>query len=143
ITDEYLGAIKSVIENYAHQHDLPIATAVIPPQDFSTGAVRVAMLPGKIRNVRVEGNRWFSSGVLEDKLRLEPGEVIRTSELDRSISWTNNSNPFHRLRVRIDQVPGTPAEADLTISVQDQFPLRLAAAYDNTGNALLGKDHYT
>ena len=34
-------------------------------------------------------------------------------------------------------------EVDLAIAVQDTFPLRLTASFDNTGNAIIGRNRYT
>jgi len=87
------------------------------------------------------GARWFSESLLREKLRIERGGIVRFSELDNAISWTN-SNPFRRVRVHLDPVPNT-GEADLSIAVQDAFPLRLSASFDNSGNEILGENHYT
>jgi len=140
LDDKLLAAIAQVVENFLRQHDFPVATAVIPPQSISGGIVRVAVLFGKFRNFRFQGNRWFSDSLLKEKLRVEHGERVRLSQLDQALSWTNN-NPFRRVRVHMEPVPGTD-EVDLIIGVQERLPLRLLALYDNAGNATLGKNRF-
>lgn len=139
--EKLVAAIAQVIEVFLKQSDFPAASAVIPPQNASDGTLRVAVNFGRIRNIKMEGNRWFSESLLREKLRVEQGETIRLSELDRAISWTNN-NPFRRVRVRIDPVANT-GEADLIIAVQESVPLRFQASYDNGGNALVGRHRMT
>jgi len=139
--EKLVAAIAQVVETYFKQHDFPIATAVVPPQNTADGTLRVALQLGKIRSVKVAGAHWFSESLLREKLRIEKGSTLRLSELDQAISWTNN-NPFRRVRVRVDQV-GTTGEADLIVAVQEALPLRLMTSYDNGGNEVIGRSRFT
>jgi hemolysin activation/secretion protein len=139
--EKLVAAIVQVVEVFFRQHEFPAASAFIPPQNASDGTLRVAVQLGKVRNIKVEGNRWFSASLLQEKLRIEKGDIIRVSELDRAISWTNN-NPFRRVRVQIDPVPDT-GEADLIVAVQESLPLRAQVTYDNGGNAVVGRHRMT
>jgi hemolysin activation/secretion protein len=141
IDERLLAGIALVIEGLARESDYAAATAVIPPQNIRGGVVRVAVLPGKIRDVRLQSTQWFSESLLREKLRLERGETVRLSDLNRSLAWAN-SNPFRRLRVHVEPVAGT-GEADLVVNVEERRPIRLLAAYDNTGNSTLGLHRYT
>jgi len=141
LDDRILVAIARVIEATARSQDLPIATAIIPPQNIADGTLRVALLLGKFREIKFQGNRWFSESLLRDTLLVGRGEIVRLSEIDRSVSWTNNS-PFRRVRVHIDPIPNT-GEANLIVGVQERIPLRLTASYDNGGSEVIGKHRYT
>jgi hemolysin activation/secretion protein len=147
-----LEAIKQVLENFFRMSEYPAATAIVPTQNIDQGDVRVVITLGsqaktlaatewKIRKINIQGTRWFSESLLRDKLRIEQGGMIRYSDLDSAIGWTNN-NPFRRVKVQLDPVPNTSGEADLTVAVQDVFPLRLTASYSNSGNEAVGKNQY-
>lgn len=138
--ERLLAGIALVIETYAREKDFPIASAIIPPQNMAGGTIRVALLRGKIRDIKVPNARWFSQSLLREKLRLERGESVKVSELDRAITWTN-SNPFRRVRVHIQPVDA--GEADIIVGIEERLPLRLTASYDNTGNEILGENRYT
>lgn len=138
-TQQLLSGIALVVETYAKEKGFPIASAVIPPQNLAGGTVRVALLRGKIRDIKMEGANWFSESLLRRKLSIERGATLQLSELDRAIAWTN-SNPFRRVRVHVQPVSAT--EADLIVGVDERMPLRLTASYDNTGNAILGENRY-
>jgi hemolysin activation/secretion protein len=141
VDDRLLVAIARVVEAAVRQQDFPIATAIIPVQNIGEGGLRVAVLLGKFREIKFQGNRWFSESLLRDKLHVEQGEIIRLSDLDRAVSWTNN-NPFRRVRVHIDPIPNT-GEANLIVGVQERLPLRLLASYDNGGNDVIGNSRFT
>lgn len=140
IDEPLLAAIAQVVELYVRQHDYPAATVIVPPQNIASGVVRVAVLLGKVRNIKIAGNHWFSDTLLQEKLRIERGEIVRVSELNRSLAWTN-TNPFRRVRMHVEPVPNT-GEADLIIDVQERTPFRLSLSYDNTGNDVLGDNRY-
>ena len=137
--ERLLAGIALVVETYAREQDFPIATAVIPPQNMAGGIVRVALLRGKIRDIKVPNARWFSQSLLREKLRLERGESLKISELDRAIAWTN-TNPFRRVRVHIQPVDA--GEADIIVGLEEKLPVRVVASYDNTGNEVLGENRY-
>jgi hemolysin activation/secretion protein len=141
INDRLLAAIAQVVENFARQSGFALATALIPPQNIRNGAVRVVVMPGKIRTIQITGNRWFSKALLAEKLRLERGGVVLIPELEQAIANANN-NPFRRVKLHIEPVSGT-SEADLKFAVQDRLPLRATAGYENTGNNILGYDRYS
>ena len=140
INDRVLAAVAQVVENFFRQSGFAIATTIIPPQNIGDGALRVAVLPGKVRNIKFEGNHWFSESLLREKMRVDRGGLIQVSELDQALAWTNN-NQFRRIKLHVEPVPDT-GEADLIFGVQEKFPLRLTAGYENTGNEILGYDRY-
>ncbi|WP_414663835.1 ShlB/FhaC/HecB family hemolysin secretion/activation protein [Horticoccus sp. 23ND18S-11] len=152
IDERLLAAIAQVIELFFRQFDYPAAQAIIPNQNISTGILRVIVLTGtksepvtaatrwKIRNIKMDGARWFSESLLREKLRIEQGGMVQFGELDRAISWTNN-NPYRRVQVKLEPVPNT-GEADLIIAVKEALPLRVVTSYDNTGNVAIGKSRY-
>ncbi len=139
--EKLVAAIAQVIELFVKQSDFPAATIVVPPQNPSDGTLRVAIQRGKIRNITISGNRWFSDSLFREKLRIEKGDTLRYSILDGSVSWLNNS-PFRRVTVRVDPV-GNTGETDLTLLVKESFPLRAQASYDNGGNEVIGKHRFT
>jgi hemolysin activation/secretion protein len=139
IQERLLAAVAQVIEVFFQQNDYPAAKAIVPTQNIpADGSVRVIVFLGKIRNINMQGARWFSESLLRQKLQIEQGGVVRFSELDRAISWTNN-NPFRRVKVSLVPVADT-GEADLNIAVQETMPLRLMLSRDNSGNEAIGSN---
>lgn len=143
IDGHLLGVICQLLTNYLHQHSFPIVDVSVPaPQSIVDGAVRFVVTLGKFRQIRFVGNRWFSEAQLLGSLHVARGEIVKFMELDNTIGWVNNNNPFRRLQAKVEQVENSD-EADLVIGVQERIPLRLSSSFDNSGNAILGNEHYS
>jgi hemolysin activation/secretion protein len=133
------GLIRKIVLYYRN-HDRPVVDVIVPEQDITTGTVQLLILEGHVAQVSVTGNRWFSSKTIRDGVSLEPGDEIRTSQLQDSIDWLNQ-NPFHTTNVIFH--PGEKMGAtDLELQTQDRFPARFYAGYENSGNAATGDAHY-
>lgn len=137
-----LEAIAGVLKIYAQQHGYLLVDINIPNQSIADGALRLAVVPGKFRQIKFVGNRWFSESQLLGNLHVGRGEILSVLDLDQAVAWTNDSNPFRRVQAHIEQVANTN-EADLVIGVQERLPLRFVAVFDNAGNETLGQNHYT
>jgi hemolysin activation/secretion protein len=104
--------------------DLGFATVsvTLPQQKLTNGIVRVKVVEGKLAQVKVTGNRWFSTGnVLRALPSLDTNILLNTKwfqpELDRA-----NQNQDRQIYPVIS--PGLePGTSDLTLQVKDRFPL--------------------
>lgn len=141
LDENLLVAIARVVETAVKAQDLPLATALIPPQNIADGTLRVALLVGRFREIKFQGNRWFSESLLRNTLHVGQGKIVRLTEIDRAVSWANN-NPFRRVRVHIDPIANT-GEANLIVGVQERLPFRVTASVDNGGSEVIGKQRYT
>ena len=136
-----LNRMKEAIVAFYRDHDRPIIDVQLPPQDATNGVVQLVLLEGRVGQVNVKGNEWFSTGSYRDALRLQPGDPIRNSTLQSDLDWINQ-NPFREATVVFS--PGaTTGDTDITIQAKDRFPLRVYASYDDSGTALTGFDRYS
>ncbi len=142
ISGELLNEIANAIAAYSRANDRLIIKVTPPNQDISAGVFRLAVVVGRYNELQFKGNRWFSSKLLEEKLGIHPGDEVRISILEEGVKWANN-NPFRQIKVLVNDLAHLPGKADLIIGVEERIPLRFTASYDNTGNAILGDNHYT
>ncbi len=141
IDKNLLMILGEAITRFMKEHEgYLLVDVLLPPQNISDGTLRLAVVASRVRQIRFQGNRWFSENTLRQSLSLAQGEIIRVTDLDRAINWSN-TNPFRRVRIHVEALPNT-GEADLVVGVQERLPLRLTATYDNTGNDVLGKNRY-
>lgn len=123
---------------YFRQRGRPVVDVLVPEQNITAGTLQVLVIEGRRGDVRVEGNRWFSSDQLVAAVRAPRGEIIEGAPLLADLVWLNQ-NPFRQ----VDLVFMRGAEAgatDLVLRVRDRRPLRLYAGYEDSGNALTGFD---
>ncbi|CAH2774414.1 MAG: Hemolysin activation/secretion protein [uncultured Paraburkholderia sp.] len=130
---------RAVVEHY-RAAGKPLVDVYVPEQDVSSGVVRIAVTEFRLGQVRAEGNRYFSSGLLEREMPLEPGGAILQSAVSSGLAVLNG-NPYRR----VDAVfaPGTATNTtDVVLQTEDRLPLRVSGGYDNAGVPDLGLDRF-
>ena len=136
-----LQKIAKLVVEWCSQHDFPLAQASFPEQDVSTGTVQVVVTIFRLGHVRVSGNHWFRSHIFTDEMQLEPGDRFDFATLRSDLDQLNR-NPFHQVSAVLERsmIPGA---TDLALRVDDRFPLRVYAGYDNEGLPVTGRDRYS
>jgi len=135
-----LNTLVREIILYFRGEDRPVVDVVVPEQDITNAVVQIAIIEGRVGQVRAEGNKWFSNKSIEGNIRLQPGDTIRAKRLLSDIAWLNR-NPFRS----VDAVfaPGKDlGETDIILRTQDRFPLRPYVGYEDTGNDLTGYERW-
>ncbi len=131
--------ITDIIVYYRH-HDRPVVDVIVPEQDITHGSLQLVLLEGKVGQVTVTGNRWFSSSEIADGVHVQPGGSISARSLQANLD-TLNQNPF-----RTTEVVYTPGkklgDTDLVLQTQDRFPVRVYAGYEDSGDQQTGFDRY-
>jgi hemolysin activation/secretion protein len=140
LTRGKLSDLVTSIILYYRDHDHPVVDVIVPAQDITHGVLQLVLLEGKVGQVVVRGNRWFSSSEIADGVHLQPGDSISASALREDID-NLNQNPF-----RTTDVVYTPGEkigdTNLVLQTKDRFPLRVYAGYEDSGDRETGFDRY-
>lgn len=123
---------------YFRRHGRPVVDVLVPEQAVSSGTVQILVIEGRLGEVRVEGNRWFTPDQIASAVRARPGAVIEGGPLLADLTWINQ-NPFRQVDLVYSR--GTrPGETDLVLRTRDRLPVRLYTGYEDSGNALTGYD---
>ncbi len=135
---DLVNAIAADVARYYKEHDHPVVSVVAPEQDVTNGVVQLLVTEAKLGEVRVAGNKHFKSSLF--KTRLKPGDPIIMSRLEADAAFYGR-NPFRSVTAEL--APGkNSGETDITLRVQDKFPLRVFAGYDNTGVRSTGENRF-
>jgi len=135
-----LNEILSDIILYYRGQDRPIVDAYLPEQNMIDDVVEVVVTEAKLGKVTVEGNNWFPSYLISDKIRETPGGPITASTLNSDISWINR-NPF--MQTELVYQPGEdPGTTDVVLKTRDRFPVRFYTGYEDSGNTLTGEGRF-
>ena len=111
---------------------------LIPEQELRGGEVRLQVIEARLRNVRVERNRFFDEANIRRSMpSLAPGESPNTSRIGRNAQLANE-NPARQVSVLLESTP-EPARVDATMRVTDHDPSRVTVFADNTGNSQTGQ----
>ena len=108
--------------------------AYMPPQTITAkdGILVIIVIEGKLGNVDVKDNKFFSSKLLKKKLDMKPGEYFDYQALQKALVKINE----HPDRfVKAGLVPGKEAgTTDIVLEVQDRFPVHYGYEIDNFGS---------
>lgn len=135
---DLVNAIAADTARYYKEHDRPVVSVIAPEQDVTNGVVQLLVMEARVGEVRVAGNRWFKESLF--KTRAKPGGPIIMSRLEADAAFYER-NPFRSVSAELS--PGkNPGETDITLRVQDKFPLRAFLGYENSGVESTGENRF-
>ncbi len=109
----------------------------VPEQQVSEGKVEIVVVEGRLGEVKVEGNGWFSRSVIEKQIHTKKNEVLNVFTLQRDLLRLNqNSDLEVKTVISAGKEPGT---TDIVLQVKDKFPYHAGSSVDNQGTRLVGK----
>jgi hemolysin activation/secretion protein len=121
-----LGELQLLYRNFGY----PTIYVSLPQQKITNGVVHVDVVEGKLSNVKIEGNRWFS---VPNVLRALPGlntNVLLNTKWFQTELDLANGNVDRQIYPVIE--PGAePDTTELTLRVKDRFPLHWHIEVDN------------
>jgi len=128
ITDTY--ALKGYLTSYAY----------VDPEKLSEGVLEVKAVEGKIGQITIEGNQYFSSDIYEKKLGFKEGDIVNYTSLRNNIYRINkNMDRKAKLELKAGQEPGL---TDITVMVTDKLPYHFTFNYDNYGSFYILNNRY-
>lgn len=138
LSQRMLNRLTREVVLYFRQNGRPVVDVLVPEQNISAGHLHILVVQGRLGQVRVEGNRWFTTEQISSAVRAPHGEIIEGAPLLADLVWINR-NPFRQVDLVFMRGSG-PAETDVVLRTRDRHPLRLYAGYEDSGNALTGYD---
>jgi hemolysin activation/secretion protein len=107
----------------------------VPEQDLSSGTLRLALVPGVIRTIRIVGEaperNWLSA------FPVRPGDLLNLRDIEQGVEQMKR---IPSQEVSIDIAPAaTPGESDLVLTVQQGKPWRLGLSLDDSGFRSTGR----
>ena len=112
---------------------------LVPEQDIRSGRVRLQVIEARVRDVRVEGNKFFDDDNVRASLpALKEGTAPNTRDIGANVTLANE-NPIRQARVVLESTPEV-GQVDAVVRVTDADPWRTTAFFDNSGNPTTG--HY-
>jgi hemolysin activation/secretion protein len=142
LTQATLKAIGQTITDWYLSQKYPFVDIALPAgQDVTNGVVQIVVTESRAGKVTARGNKWFSDDLLVSQVRLQPGDRINIQDLEADKNWLNQ-NQFRQINIVAERDP-TPGVTDFIVdTVQEKFPFRVYAGYDNSGTPILGHDRW-
>jgi len=114
--------------------------AYLPPQTIKDGVLTIKIIEGKVGKIDIKGNKYFSTALLEKKIKLKPKDYFDYDILQNSLTYINE-NPDRNAKAIL--VPGVePGTTDIVIEVKDKLPVHIGFDYDNFGSRYMEKNRW-
>jgi hemolysin activation/secretion protein len=131
------SAVEALQEAY-RRHGYSVVRVQLPEQELDRGVVQVEVIEPRIGQVRVEGNRAFSTANIRASLPgLREGVAPNVRDISASLKVAN-TNPAKQttLELKDGSQPGT---VDAALRVAEEKPWRIGLNADNTGSPDTGR----
>lgn len=138
--DKDFGSVQQALEALEKAYALLGFNAIqviLPEQTLESGLVRFQVVESRLAQVKVEGNRHFSTENYQRSLvTLLPGMTPNFDDMVDNLRLINE-NPAKQATV-VMRAGANEGEVDAVVKAADQKPIRYALTFDNTGNSQTG-----
>ncbi len=140
LTAEGLAKLVQLLEGYFLRAESKWVLAQVEEQKIKNGVLQIVIVPGKVGQVKITGNRWFKTEKLQEQFELKPNDLLNQKEMTQVVEKFNQ-NPFRQgdLYMKASDIKGA---SDIDLKIQDRFPVRIYTGYENNGNNLTGNDRW-
>jgi hemolysin activation/secretion protein len=112
--------------------------AIIPDQDVTFDVITVQIIEGKLRRIDVEGNRWFTSSYLRDRLELGIRTPVTLDPLNEQLQLLQQDRRIERVNAELR--PGDQqGDSLLNVRVADKNPFHAVMEVNNYQTPLVGE----
>ena len=112
--------------------------AIIPDQDVEAGIITVQIIEGKLERIDVEGNRWFTTSYLHDRIELGARTPVNLDPLQEQLQLLQQDKRIERVNAQLQ--PGDRrGESVLNVRVTDRQPFHAGMEVNNYQTPLVGE----
>jgi hemolysin activation/secretion protein len=120
ITDTYV--IKGYLTSYVS----------VDPARLNEGVLEIKATEGKVGEVKIQGNKYFSATVYKNRMGFKNGDIFNFKVLKNNVFRT--SRHLDRKVTPDVTLSDTPGYTDITITAKDKLPVHFVFDHDNYGS---------
>jgi hemolysin activation/secretion protein len=125
---------REILEKFHHEEGFPTVIVNIPEQKVEEGVIRLEIIESRVSDVRVTGNRHFTTEQILDKLpSLSPGTLINARDVEKEIGRVNR-NPDLKV-MPTAMTPGKDlGTIEVDLKAEDHLPFHGSFQIDNSSS---------
>ncbi len=138
LTLRQLGGLASIITRYYHEHNYPLAIAIIPAQTIQDGLVTIQVSEASYGDVVINNKSRLNASLLSRSLiPLKSGDKITGDRLNQTLLLLNDiPGIIVDTSIKKGDAQGT---SDLLINTTDASRYKAYASIANSGSASIGR----
>ena len=134
-----LNAAARRITAYYRSRGFAVARALLPAQDITSGSVTISVIEGRVSSSRVANTSRLSDELVGSYIgQISPGDVIRSSQIDRGLLLLQDTPGVASSRATL-QPGASVGTSELLIEVNPAALLAGSATLDNYGSRYTGE----
>ena len=131
-----LFIVVEAINNLYKEKKAIAAKAVLPPQKVKDGVIQIKLIEARVGAVKIENNENTRGSYITDRVSIKGGDLVRLSELEKSIFYFNSVNDID---IRAVLKPGAElGTTDYTLKVTEPPQYQTLVFIDNAGRDDVG-----
>jgi hemolysin activation/secretion protein len=136
-----LGLYANEITGFYSSKGYILTRAYVPAQEIKDGVVIIKVAEGRIGKIRtLKNKRVASQDIIKRLWRVEEGDVLKESDLERSLLELNDVLGIDSKSIL---KPGDlPGSSDLMIEIEESLPVAFSFDADNFGSEFTGRTRY-
>jgi len=124
--------IQKKVESFYKKNGDMFVKVIIPKQDISDHILKLNVIRGRVENISIEGNKYYSSEFISNRFGLQSGEILEYKKMIKSLLLLNE---YSDLQVKSFLKKGSKfATTDIALQVEDKKPFHMDASIDNLGS---------
>ena len=134
-----LNAAARRITAFYRSRGFAVARALLPAQDITSGAVTISVIEGRVSSSRIANTSRLPDALVGSYIgEVKPGDVIRSSQIDRGILLLQDTPGIASSRATL-QPGASVGTSELLIEVTPASLLSGSATLDNYGSRYTGE----
>jgi len=133
-----LDEMANVVTALYQQKGFALARAYLPAQQITGGEFHIVILEGRLSDIAITGNRWYSTSyILRGFSPVPRDQPIRQESLERALLVLNDTMD---LKVKATLAPGnTPGTTKILATAEDKLPIHVGLDMNNFGFASISR----
>ena len=130
LTDEIIEEIRHVLTlNYINKGYVN-SGAIVPDQIAEEGKIVFQIIEGRVSQVNIINNKWFSKKYLEDRLFLETDHPLNVESLQKRLQQLQQD---HRIaHIQVELKPGINlGDSLMNVKVEEKNPFQVQLGFNN------------
>ncbi|MBI5234061.1 MAG: ShlB/FhaC/HecB family hemolysin secretion/activation protein [Deltaproteobacteria bacterium] len=134
---EELQALRQELTLYYVNRGYISSGVIIPDQKVSDGIVTLKVIEGALVDINVEGNKYFRSSYIKDRLALASKAPVNINNLQRELQLLQQDPRIKRINAEL--LPGVMAgESNLKVKVEEEKPFKSMFSFSNSQSPSVG-----
>jgi hemolysin activation/secretion protein len=139
VTDTDLESLRLALTIFYINKGYINSGAIIPDQTIIDGIVTIQIIEGKLTSIEVEGNKWFRSGYIQNRIRLSAGPPLNINALQERLQILQQDERIQKLNAEL-KPDVRRGDSVLKVQVQDENPFKIILECDNYQSPSVGAE---